>query len=143
MSKISLVTKNHGIVTLDGDDVLTNNVVLPHQYNPHNVQLFVIGHEHGAFVALWASHEQEAFDEMLDHNYEQFLIDPADYEKMTEEEQEECAHLGNAGEPCSLDYAWIDEVIIDPSTKDGLNLLLSFAVAIERQDDNLSNVEYN
>lgn len=143
MSKINLSTKGHGILSLDGADILTNDVVFPFAYNPHNVKLYILGHEFGAIVALWASNEQDALDEMVDNNYEQFLISPIDFDGMSEEEKENCSFLGNASEPCNLDYAWIDEVVIDPVDMDGLKLMLSLALACERQEDTLEDAEYN
>ena len=43
---------------------------------------------------------------MLDAGYEQFLVE-------NPEEDREYCYLGNAGEPCNLDYAWIETVEFD------------------------------
>lgn len=142
MPKINLNTKSHGIVSLDGADILTNDVQFPFSYNPHNVKLYIIGNEFGAIVALWASNEQDALDEMVDNNYEQFLISPVDFDAMREDEKEDCSFLGNASEPCNLDYAWIDEVVIDPADMDGLRLMLSLALAWSRCAATLEHAEY-
>lgn len=99
-------TKSGACHDIDDKDVLINNAVLPQEFNPHNVRLWIIGHEFGAICAVWASCEQDAFDEMLDTGYEQFLVENP------EEDQEYC-YLGNAGEPCNLDYAWIETVEFD------------------------------
>ena len=99
-------TKSGTYHEIDDKDVLINNAVLPQEFNPHNVRLWIIGHEFGAICAIWASCEQDAFDEMLDAGYEQFLVE-------NPEEDQEYSYLGNAGEPCNLDYAWIETVEFD------------------------------
>ena len=99
-------TKSGACHDIDDKDILLNNAVLPQEFNPHNVRLWIIGHEFGAICAIWANCEQDAFDEMLDAGYEQFLVENP------EEDQEYC-YLGNAGEPCNLDYAWIEPVEFD------------------------------
>ena len=70
-----LRTKSHGDITLDDKDILCNDVILPQEFNPHNVRLWIIGHEFGAIVSLFASCEQDALDEMLDKGYEHFLVE--------------------------------------------------------------------
>ena len=99
-------TKSGACHDIDDKDILLNDVVLPQEFNPHNVRLWIIGHEFGAICAIWASCEQDAFDEMLDAGYEQFLVE-------NPEEDQEYSYLGNAGEPCNLDYAWIEPVEFD------------------------------
>lgn len=88
-------------------DILINDVVLPGEYNPHNVRLWVIGHEHGAIVAVWAAHAQDAFDNAVDANRLDMLLAPAED---CERDDNGYAMLGNAGEAFDLDYAWIAEV---------------------------------
>ena len=99
-------TKSGAYHEIGDKDVLINNAVLPQEFNPHNVRLWIIGHEFGAICAVWASCEQDAFDEMLDAGYEQFLVEET-------EEDQDYSYLGNAGEPCNLDYAWIETVEFD------------------------------
>lgn len=99
-------TKSGACHDINDKDILSNNVVLPQEFNPHNVRLWIIGHEFGAICAVWASCEQDAFDEMLDTGYEQFLVE-------NPEEDQDYSYLGNAGEPCNLDYAWIEPVDFD------------------------------
>ena len=94
-------TKSGACHDIDDKDVLINNAVLPQEFNPHNVR-----HEFGAICAIWASCEQDALDEMLDAGYEQFLVEE-------HEEDQDYSYLGNAGEPCNLDYAWITPVEFD------------------------------
>lgn len=78
-------------------------------FNPHNVRLWVIGHEFGAVCAVWASCEQDALDNAADRGWmDMFLIgDDADV-------TDDAAFLGNAGEPFDLTYAWCVPVQFDP-----------------------------
>ena len=87
-------------------DVLCNDVILPGEYNPNRVRLWVISNEYGPVVAVWANNEGDAFDEMVNQGYEHFLID----EEAIEEGEEDYSRLGNAGELCDLQYAHIAEV---------------------------------
>lgn len=123
-----LHTKKQNEYELNEGDILMNNAVFPWEHNPHNVRLWVIGNEFGPIVAVWASHEGDAFDEMLDHGYEQFLVEDPD-------DDVEYAYLGNAGEPCNLDYAWIEEVVFEP-VRD-LRLIISIAEARGAGNDTL------
>jgi hypothetical protein len=107
---LKLHTTKGNTFELDANDVLCNDVIFKGEYNPHNVRLWIIGHEVGAIVALWASCEQDALDLMLDKGYEQFLVAPEDVDP----DNEEYAYLGNASEACNLDYAWIETVDIQP-----------------------------
>lgn len=108
---------------LEDDHILINDVTFPWEYNPHNTRLWVIGHEYGPVVAVWASNEQDAFDQMLDEGFETFLVeDPED-----DPEGVKYAYLGNAGEPCNLDYAWIKEVRLDPAQD--IKLIVALAEA--------------
>lgn len=118
-TKLTLAAVNGGAfncmpareIELENESILTNDVVLPWENHPHGMRLWVIGNEYGAVCAVWANHEQDALDEMVDSDLGQaFLIDEKDYEVMSQDEQDECARLGNAGEPCNLDYAWIQPV---------------------------------
>lgn len=105
------------------DDILINDVTFPWEYNPHNVRLWVIGNEYGPIVALWATSEGNALDQMLDEGYETFLVeDPED-----DPGGDKYAYLGNAGEPCNLDYAWIKEVRLDPAQD--IRLIVALAEA--------------
>ena len=115
-------------VELEDERIDASNVTLPWDFNPHNTRLFVIGHEFGAVCAVWADHEQEAFDQMIDLGFgDCFLVSPEDQASATEDEQEDWTHLGNAGEPCNLDHAWIQRVRLDP--QHDCRLLCRFAEA--------------
>ncbi len=102
-------------VELDDDRIDASNVTLPWDFNPHNTRLFVIGHEFGAVCAVWADHEQDALDQMIDLGFgDCFLVSPEDQARATDAEREEWTGLGNASEPCDLTYAWIQRVRLDP-----------------------------
>lgn len=119
-----------GDFDLDDKHILANNVILPGEYNPHRVKLWLIGNEYGPIVALWAECEQDALDEMLDRGYEHFLVQPEDVEP-----EGEYTYLGNAGEPCNLDYAWIEPVLLEKERD--FALLVKFAEARACGNDHL------
>jgi hypothetical protein len=111
------------------DIILCNDVVFPHEFNPHNVRLWVIGNEYGPIAAVWAANEQDAFDILIDENLGgTFLVDDPDPDI-------EYAYFGNASEPCNLDYAWIEAIDLE---KQELPLLLAFAEARGGGYDNLN-----
>lgn len=120
------------------EHIACNDVTLPWEYNPHNTRLFVIGNEFGALGAVWANHEQDAFDELVDQGYgDGLLLDPKDVEAMTEDEREDVSFLGNASEPCDLTNAWIQQVRLDPGQD--CKLLCAFAEARGAAHNNLDH----
>lgn len=122
-------------VELAEDKILTNDVCLPRHidaraWNPHNVRLWVIGHTFGPICAVWASSEQDAFDEAVDANLlDCFLIE--NHNDVTEE----TAYLGNAWQPFDLSDAWIGEVSFD-LTRD-VGLILALVRRYEQGEDTL------
>jgi len=137
MSKITLHLK-HGDVDVKKEDILCNDVILPGEYNPHNKRLWVIANEYGVLGALWADHEQDALDELIDRDMgKSLLVDEDSLKDMTAEEQEELAHLGNAGEPCDLTNVSVEPALFSPSHD--CKLLYKFAEArgagVERLSD--------
>ena len=127
---MDIIMNDNRIIDLDEKNILANNIIFPNEYNPHNVRLWIIGHELGAIVAVWAPHEQEAFDILIDENLGgAFLVDEEDLE-----EDLEYVYLGNAGEPCNLEHAWIETVNLK---KQAIELLLKFAEARGGCYDNL------
>lgn len=99
------------IAELSPEQILCNDIVLPFERHPHGMKLWVIGNEFGAVGAVWASHEQDAWDELIDRGLgNSFLVSEEDQKSATEEEREEWAHLGNAGEAADLSYAWMAPV---------------------------------
>jgi len=98
------------------DKIFANDVIFPSNIesdcgiNPHNVRLWVIGHEFGAICAVWASHEQDALDTAVDMSALDCL--------MAEEQNyddESLTSLGNASELFDLSHAWIGEVQFNAS----------------------------
>jgi hypothetical protein len=123
-----------GAFVLQGKRMLANDVILPGEYNPHNVKPWVIGHEFGPIALVWASNVQDALDEAVDANLmESMRVPQKDYEAMTPEEQEELALLGNAGEPFYQQYLWVGTV----NRKDSPELMFEFAMAREAGEDTL------
>ena len=101
---------------LEDSDILCNNVILPGEFNPRNVRLWVIGNEFGAICALWADCEQDALDELVDQGKGgSFLVSLEDPEAASEDEREEWTGLGNASEPCDLSGAWLAPVEFEPA----------------------------
>lgn len=101
--------------TLDEEKILANNACFPKRidskaFNPHNIKCFVIGHEFGAMCAVWASHEQEAFDEACDAGFLTSLL----AEDQTSED-DSLASFGNASELHDVTNVWIGEVEWEPA----------------------------
>ena len=127
-------------VELPGRKILTNRVMLPRHIdvantcNPHNVRLWVIGCEFGALCAVWARHEQEAFDEACDAGMLDCL--------MSEEQNygdDSLTALGSAGELFDLEYTWIAPV--EWQAKRDIKLILAIVRAVENQESTLYNQE--
>lgn len=130
-------SQNPRFAELDGDKILTNDVILPrafdpeNSYNPHNVQLWVIGHEFGAVCAVFASGIQDAFDSAVDGNMLDCLMaENQDYEDDT------LTPLGNASELFDLTYTWIAAVEFDAARD--IQLIVALARAAESGADTLS-----
>lgn len=120
--------QNPRFAELEDERILCNDVTFAHERHPHNMRLWAIGNVFGCVAAVWADCEQDALDEMVDAGLgDCFLVDEANQQSATEQEREEWAHLGNAGEPCDLSDAWIGEVEFD--AKRDLALMLSLAEA--------------
>jgi len=100
-------------VELAEEHVLCNDVHLPWEHHMRGgPKLYVIGHEFGPLVAVWADHEQDAWGEAVNANMlDCLMVSVEDQAKASEEEQEEeWARLGNASEPFDLTNAWIQPV---------------------------------
>lgn len=109
-------SQNPRIVEIEGEKIITNDVMLPStidassRYNPHNVRMFVIGHEFGAICAVFAGSDQDAFDSAVDANMLDCLkAENQDYD------DEALTALGNASELFDLSNAWIGSVEFDPA----------------------------
>lgn len=135
--KLTLHTKRNrithgGPVELEPKRVLCNDVMLPGDFNPHSVRLWVIGNEYGAIGAVWAGNEQDALDQLVDSGLGNgLLIDEKDAD-------EDSARLGNASEPANLDNAWMAEVEFIPARD--WPLLCAFAEARGAANDTLDDV---
>ena len=94
-------------VTIDDSMVIEGEgFILAGDFNPHNVRPWVIGHEFGPVVIVFASCEQDAIDEAVDAGkLDCFLIE--DHECA---EDCEALHAGNADEPLDQTYMWIREL---------------------------------
>ena len=129
---MTLTTVDGNEIEVDEERVLANWVILPWEYNPHNVRPWVICNEYGYMGVVWASHESDALDELVDNDLGAgILIDEADAD-------EESARLGNAGEPACLDYCGMSVVRLDP-VKD-VKVLCKFAEARGATAENLNMV---
>lgn len=133
---VSILTKRGNVFAVESEDFRLNDVAFPFQFNPHNVRPWAIGHAFGVVCVVWASCEQDAFDAMVDANYEQFIVSPDRLAEMSDEEREELTGLGNASELCDLSGAWIDEVVIDHKAE-GFRLWVNIAVSLERGSDHM------
>lgn len=92
-------------IELPDERILCNDVSLPSDFGGMGkMHLWVIGNEYGALCAVWASHEQDAFDAACDAD----LLGGLAIDK--EDVDDECTRLGNAGEPHDLTNAWIQTV---------------------------------
>lgn len=134
---------NPRFAELDADKILLNNVILPREidsenaYNPHNVRLWVIGHEHGPICAVWASHESETFDEACDAGMlESLQVSQADIDAdVIGAYDDDYSYHGNAGEPHDLTHAWIGAVEFD--ARRDIQLIVAIVRAVENQKDTL------
>lgn len=130
MKKIALSKTDS--TTLDASRVLTNDVVLDGEYNPHNVSLWLVLNEYGALAAVWAGNEQDALDLAVDEG----LLDSCSVEGPVSFDEKEQGYfdedgaavtlLGNAGEPFYLDNIGMRRV---PQSDMPVNLLVAFAEA--------------
>lgn len=119
-------------IELDADRIATTadscGIRFPWESHPYNVRLFVIGNEYGACGAVWASNEQDAFDELCDRGLSAgLMLDEEDVAKMDDDERESVTGLGNAGEPHNLDNAWIQVVAFDAARD--IKLIVALAEA--------------
>ena len=115
--------------------IAANNVIFDGEFNPHNVRLFVIGHEFGAIAALWADSDQDALDTLCDENLSGAFIEE---DQNQDNDDGRFASLGNAGELHNLDHAWILEVELIPARD--WKVMLKFAEARGGNYENLDKV---
>jgi hypothetical protein len=114
----------------DSEIMVNEEPILPGDYHPHKMRLWVIGHEFGAICAVWANCEQEALDNAVDLDLlDCFLSEDQDYD------DEELTGLGNASELFDLSMCWMFPV--DFQIERDWELLKAFA----RAGDN-SSLDY-
>lgn len=121
---------------LEGEKILCNDVQLPREidpdnsYNPYNIRLWVIGHEFGAICAVFASHDEEAFDAAVDGNLlDCMMAEEQDYDDTS------LTPLGNASELFDLTHAWIAPVEFDAARD--IHLIVKLVRAGANGDDTL------
>jgi hypothetical protein len=91
------------------EDVIEGDGFIPlGEYNPHNVMPWLIHNEFGTLAVVFAGNPQDALDYAADSGkLDCQRVSQEDYEAMTEDEQEDCMLLGNAGEPFDQSYLGI------------------------------------
>ena len=116
---------------MEGSQIRCNDVMLPaafdasSAYNPQKIRLWVVGHSYGAVHAVFASHEQNALDELANCGALDFC-QVAD--GLTVDEDTVC-RLGNASEPFDLSDFWIGEVAFEAARDIKLIVALARASA--------------
>ena len=132
MQKIVLKAKDGYDIEVAIDRVACNNVIFPWEFNPHNVRLWVICNEYGPMGAVWADNEGDAIDELVDNDLAGgILLDDEYLTTLTDDEREDVAHIGNAGEAADLTNCRMFSVDLEATFKleQGLITLAKFAEA--------------
>lgn len=139
MKKIALPIQGKEI-EVDADRILCNDIVLPCDADyKQKSKLWVIWNEFGPMGAVWTNNDQDALDQLVDSNLAQgMLVDEDALRNMDENDKEELAHLGNAGEACDLTYVGIDHVTFRPERD--WKLMCRFAEARGAQVDRLGDL---
>lgn len=125
------------------ENIICNDVMLPAEfdeagrYNPRGVRLWIIGHLHGYICCIFASNEQDALDESVDHNMlDCMLVDTADLVDYDYENNPMgYTFLGNASEAFCLDDCWMAEV--EFQLPRDIHLITKLARASEGGEENL------
>lgn len=103
-----------GIVEIEPDRILCNDITFPWEYHPHNMSLWVIGSAFGPLGAVWASNESDAIDELIDNNLAAgILLEEGDAD-------EDAPRGGNAGEPYDQTSLWIGRVLFERKADENL-----------------------
>ena len=125
---------------LEVAQIRCNDVMLPaafdasSAYNPQKIRLWVVGHVFGAVHAVFASHEQNALDELANCGALDFC-QVADGLSENEENDDTFCRLGNAGEPFDLSDFWMGEVVFEAARD--IKLIVALARASEAGADYL------
>ena len=129
--------QNPASCELEGSQIRCNDVMLPADfdvasaYNPCKIRLWVVGHTYGAVHAVFASHEQNALDELADCG----ALDFCQVADDLPEYDDTVCRLGNAIEPFDLDNFWIGEVVFEAARD--IKLIVALARASEAGADYL------
>jgi hypothetical protein len=93
---------NGAVIEIDPSRILTNNVIMPHEYNPHVVKPWLIESLYGPCGVVWASSEDDAIDILVDAELGKSL--EIDHSEAFDAAQQgnEIAYCGNNGTPCDL-----------------------------------------
>jgi hypothetical protein len=137
MKKLELhltASGNGRAVEIEPQRVLANNVTFKGEHGRSH--LWVILTLYGPAGAVWANNIQEALDILVDSDLAgAILIDPKEYNRLPEKEQEQYASLGNSGEPCDLSNVAVEPVVFNPERD--WRLMCKFAEARGAGHDNL------
>lgn len=129
--------QNPAFCEMEGAQIRCNDVMLPaafdtaSAYNPCKIRLWVVGHTYGAVHAVFASHEQNALDELADCG----ALDFCQVTDGLSVDEDTVCRLGNAGEPFDLSDFWIGEVAFEAARD--IKLLVALARASEAGADYL------
>jgi hypothetical protein len=98
---------SHDFIEVEPSRVLCNDVILPGEYNPHKVRLWIASAAFSNWPtflgAVWAGNEQDALDTLIDEGLgDALLVEDEAVLAMSDGERESLAYLGNAGEACDL-----------------------------------------
>jgi hypothetical protein len=131
---------SHDFIEVEPSRVLCNDVILPGEYNPHKVWLWIASAAFSNWPtflgAVWAGNEGDALDTLIDEGLgEALLVEDEAVLAMSDEEREELAYLGNAGEACDLTNVGLTPVMF--STTRDKELLRLFKKA---REDGLANL---
>jgi hypothetical protein len=106
----------------DSTYYFADDVVNPDEYianggfNPHHIRPWLIGNEFGVLGIVYASHEQDAMDELADagkldgHLVKMEETTVGENGETLDDCGAELTHLGNAGEPFNIDNVWMREL---------------------------------
>jgi len=117
---------NVPLVEMEDENILCNNVILPGEFNPHNVRLWVLGNEYGPLVAVWADCEQDVIDEAIDSGKADGIL--IDEETISEDsDKDDVCRGGNAGEAYDGEHLWLATVKLEPAHDFALMMALAEA----------------
>jgi hypothetical protein len=136
MKKWLLRIPHGGEVEVEGDRICAFEAVLSGEYNPHRVRLWVTLTMYGPAGATWAVDVGDALDELVDHDLANAILLDEDAAREREEEGNEPAYLGNAGEPADLTDVDVQPVLLD--IERDWELLSTIALCQEKGEDFLT-----